>query len=604
MRVKTLEIRWHDGKPITTCDFQPQRSKGKDTAYRLATGGEDNNVRIWMVHPNLAATEDGQPTHPPRVEYLSTLSKHSASVNVVRFSPSDGMIIIWSPTDRVQPVFGGGEASEEAQYAKEHWRARTSFRCTTAEVYDLAWCPTGEYIVAGSTDNAARIFSASDGSCVRELAEHAHYVQGVAWDPLNEFMATQSSDRAVHIYSVQSKHGHLETHAVSRNARMQIRHARTPSRSRSNASDVEDDVQDMPPPRSRRSSFSGSQTGAPSPRASPAPPLPAIRPWVKLYGDESHTNFYRRLTFSPDGALLLTPAGHVEDTAVVPGSSRQSPVDGAGTSSVFVYTRSNFTRPPVAQLPGFKKATIAVRFSPILYDLRPRSKDQDQVQVKTETKEVHIGKETDMSMDIDLVGASSAPTPAKSVAPLPSPAESPAQTPIPLPAPTASSGAVFALPYRMLYSVASMDSVAIYDTQQASPIALLSRLHYDEFTDMSWSPDGRALILSARDGYCTVVVFDEKIPVHHTQQQALQLQSLAAHTFGTATGGAMAMVSPPVSIVAPSPGPEARGVKRPASPVGPTSASGDIAPLPADASAPPPTKKRRAALTHHGQDAS
>lgn len=57
MRVKTLEIRWHDGKPITTCDFQPSQTllrqprngKGKDTppvSYRLATGGEDNNVRV------------------------------------------------------------------------------------------------------------------------------------------------------------------------------------------------------------------------------------------------------------------------------------------------------------------------------------------------------------------------------------------------------------------------------------------------------------------------------------------------------------------------------------------------------------------------------
>ena len=31
------------------------------------------------------------------------------------------------------------------------------------QVYDLAWSPTGEYILAGSTDNAARVFAASDG---------------------------------------------------------------------------------------------------------------------------------------------------------------------------------------------------------------------------------------------------------------------------------------------------------------------------------------------------------------------------------------------------------------------------------------------------------
>jgi WD40 repeat protein len=32
------------------------------------------------------------------------------------------------------------------------------------QVYDLAWSPTGEYILAGSTDNIARIFSTIDGT--------------------------------------------------------------------------------------------------------------------------------------------------------------------------------------------------------------------------------------------------------------------------------------------------------------------------------------------------------------------------------------------------------------------------------------------------------
>jgi WD40 repeat protein len=36
-------------------------------------------------------------------------------------------------------------------------------RCTTMQVYDLAWSPTGEYIIAGSTDNCARVYTAVDG---------------------------------------------------------------------------------------------------------------------------------------------------------------------------------------------------------------------------------------------------------------------------------------------------------------------------------------------------------------------------------------------------------------------------------------------------------
>jgi len=74
-----------------------------------------------------------------------------------------------------------------------------------------------------------------------------------------------------------------------------------------------------------------------------------------------------------------------------------------------------------------------------------------------------------------------------------------------------------------------MDTVAIYDTQQAGPVCLLTNLHYDEFTDTTWSPDGQCLILSARDGYCTIIIFDEILPAHHTQQHTLQLQSIAHH---------------------------------------------------------------------------
>jgi hypothetical protein len=54
--------------------------------------------KIWMVYPNIAPpslveaassdTINPPVPRPPRVEYLATLSRHSAPVNVVRFSPN------------------------------------------------------------------------------------------------------------------------------------------------------------------------------------------------------------------------------------------------------------------------------------------------------------------------------------------------------------------------------------------------------------------------------------------------------------------------------------------------------------------------------------
>ena len=36
-------------------------------------------------------------------------------------------------------------------------------------------------------------------------------------------------------------------------------------------------------------------------------------------------------------------------------------------------------------------------------------------------------------------------------------------------------------------------------------------------------------MLSSRDGYCTLIIFDEILPSHQKQQHALQLQSIAQH---------------------------------------------------------------------------
>lgn len=357
---------------------------------------------------------------------------------------------------------------------------------------------------------------------------------------------------------------------------------------------------------SRRSSFSGSNApSSPAPSAfslgsrygrspSPMPALPAIRTalhaedkWKQLglYGDESYTNFFRRLAFSPDGGLLVTPAGQFEDPEVVlpvkayteettpsrgrkarPSISTDAPtLTGSGASSsnassscVYIYTRANFARPPVAQLPGYKKPSVAVKFSPVLFELR-----QGVLGGAGSTQPEHDGKPQDAKtatlekgsegvMDVDILGtlhssasdALATPQRTPSVTPVssqaqsssshsqsghgsivapaprppggaafnlvpspllspmdsmrpPTPAPSKPGTPIPVtstPSQTPSqglsgtmtTGSVFALPYRMLFAVVTMDTIAIYDTQQAGPFCMLTKLHYDEFTDVSW----------------------------------------------------------------------------------------------------------------------
>lgn len=131
-------------------------------------------------------------------------------------------------------------------------------------------------------------------------------------------------------------------------------------------------------------------------------------------------------------------------------------------------------------------------------------------------------------------------------------------------------------------------------------------------TPLHRSSDGQSLMLSSRDGYCTIVVFDEILPTYHTQQQTLQLQSIAHHHSLPLTNSTVATpLSTPsrASATLPSMSP-AIGSKRKAEgepPLTPAqsvdenvSGAHEPSETPREEAREPPKKKRRAALTRIG----
>lgn len=46
--------------------------------------------------------------------------------------------------------------------------------------------------------------------------------------------------------------------------------------------------------------------------------------------------------------------------------------------------------------------------------------------------------------------------------------------------------ALVTLPYRMVFAVATQSSILLYDTQQTSPIGVVSLIHYGRLNDLSW----------------------------------------------------------------------------------------------------------------------
>jgi chromatin assembly factor 1 subunit B len=374
------------------------------------------------------------------------------------------------------------------------------------------------------------------GSCVRQIAEHSHYVQGVAWDPLNEYIATQSSDRSVHIYTLKTKSGEFTLDPHHKISKMDL-----PSRRRiSSSSPAPPDLAPRtsmsdhshiaaspgqsapgtpqsllpmnPPPtsHSRRSSFGSSPSIRRSASPAPSLPLPAImqanspRPGMgmggvgvglgvrqsNMYAAETLSSFFRRLTFSPDGSLLFTPAGQYKLSQPQHGEDYMN--------TVYIYTRAGLNKPPVAFLPGHKKPSVAVRCSPVLYQLRTSAVSTRNITMDTSSAgeeipalpEPALQHRTSVSSSttMDPPPVTSAPSPSPSMT-MPSPKateKSYESDGTPTSAVPAGPPMAFGLPYRVVYAVATQDAVYIYDTQQMKPLCVVSNLHFTTFTDLAW----------------------------------------------------------------------------------------------------------------------
>ena len=108
--------------------------------------------------------------------------------------------------------------------------------------------------------------------------------------------------------------------------------------------------------------------------------------WAKnanLYANETLTSFFRRLTFTPDGSLLLTPAGQYQS---------QQNTDGKPSfevsNTVYIYTRGGINKAPIAHLPGHKKPSVVVKCSPVFYTLRTSPPVTKHITIDTSSAEI------------------------------------------------------------------------------------------------------------------------------------------------------------------------------------------------------------------------
>lgn len=366
MRGGTVQINWHDTKPVLTLDFHP-------ISGILATGGADFDIKLWLINSG----------EVPTPSYHASLSYHGSAVNTLRFSPSGeqlasgadgGEMIVW----KLHPNDAG-----------QAWKVLKTLSFHRKDVLDLQWSADGAFLISGSVDNTCIIWDVNKGSVHQILDGHFHYVQGVAWDPLTKFAASLSSDRSCRIYvnkpqaktKATEKMNYVCQHVITK---------------------VEPQMLDDDSKSAKN----------------------------HLFHDETLPSFFRRLSWSPDGSVLLVPAGSYKISPAL------EPVNTA-----YIFSRNDLSRPALL-LPCAGKPVVAVRFCPVVFSLRGSTSD----------------------------------TPA-----------------------------FFKLPHRLIFAVATLNSLYIYDSQSVQPIAILAGLHYAAITDISWSPSGKYLAVSSQDGYCTLV---------------------------------------------------------------------------------------------------
>ncbi|EAL87497.1 chromatin assembly factor 1 subunit B, putative [Aspergillus fumigatus Af293] len=446
-------------------------------ATPLLIAWHNDNAPIYSVHFD-----------PNGKGRLATAGKRRSKGEMLASAGDDGNVLLWVPSElQTQPGLG-----EDRSDDKETWRVKHMCRSSGAEIYDLAWSPDGVFIITGSMDNIARIYNAQTDCGAFALRSRS---------------GLGSSER-IRCYSVIGSicpYLQLEDKGWP----IYVNVSREVPQNGSSS-------------QTRRSSFGSSPSIRRSASPAPSLPLPAVKPLevaspnvlggltiknANIYANETFTSFFRRLTFTPDGSLLFTPAGQYKTTHV-PATDPTKTTDEI-INTVYIYTRAGFNKPPISHLPGHKKPSVAVKCSPILYTLRKAPQPARHITLDTSS-----GEESFASLPEPVV--STKPTPDKpSMEPpsTPSASESSKTNTVSKNAENEGASAgqnpspVFSLPYRIVYAVATQDAVLVYDTQQQTPLCVVSNLHFATFTDLTWSDDGLTLIMSSSDGFCSTLSF-------------------------------------------------------------------------------------------------
>ena len=305
MKCQVPQIVWHSRDPVLSIDFQPIQND----VLRLASGGTDSHVLIWYV--------TYQENKSIKLECASDLYRHNKAVNAVRFSPKgdllvsgddDGDMFVWELKEREQMI---DPPNDDENLNKEDWYPIKSLRGHLDDIYDISWSKDGNFLVSSSMDNTVVLWDMQKYNKLHIFSDFKGNVQGVCLDPLNRYIASIGIDRTLRIHDINSK-------------KTACKISKAPW---TNSTE--------------KGTFK-----------------------ARLFYDDTLQSFFRRLTFTPDGELLIVPSGIVEKGEKI-------------NNTCYIFSRHALNK-PVISLPTGDKYTVAVRCNPFLYKLRESRDSSDK----------------------------------------------------------------------------------------------------------------------------------------------------------------------------------------------------------------------------------
>ncbi|KRY76656.1 Chromatin assembly factor 1 subunit B [Trichinella pseudospiralis] len=407
MKAQILEIVWHSFNAVLSVDVQRCESN-----YRVLTSSSEGEVRIWKLEVDNSSKAD--------VEFLCNLKVSDGSVNVIRFSPQGdlfasgdykGCIMTWNQYDK---EVAGMSENDDLPPNQEHWRMSKSMFCRNSsslisDIVDLEWREDGALLIAATMARSVFIWNPKTGHLLKQcLIEEGKFGLpcGVAVSPFADYFVTMVQWKAILLTRIS-------------NGKLLAR---------------------------INSSL-----------------MPCINPESTepqdLFLGSHFQSLKRKPAFSPDGRLLIVPAGFLKNTVY----------DGFTS---YIFASNNFSTPSYV-LP-IKSESFLVVFCPVWFTLK---------------------------------------------------CEKPS---------------LFDLPYRFVFAVFCKEEVYFYDTESNYPFGFARGLHYGNITDANWSQDGRFLIISSWDGYCSIIFFEENelgTPLNEDEIKACKDEALRELSKTTAVEG-------------------------------------------------------------------